>query len=234
MFLEKKSGVQPDIVLTLAKIFSTIKPDTVHTHHIGPLLYAGAAALISGVPCRIHTEHDVWHLSNKKHVKIQKMALKAVKPVLVGDADYVSKALKSQFDYHNTVTIKNGIDCEKFRPGCQKNARLKFGLPLSARIIGCAGRIEKVKGQDVMIKALSRLPAHVTLAIAGHGSEVDNLKSLAKKLAVEDRVIFLGLVEDMASFYQALDLFCLPSRMEGFPLSSLEAQACNIRLSFQM
>lgn len=229
LFLEKKSGVQPSIVMTLAKIFSIVKPDTVHTHHIGPLLYAGIASLMSGVPCRIHTEHDIWHLSNKKHVKLQKLALKAVKPILVGDADYVSKALKSQFNYHNTITIKNGIDCEKFRPGCQHRARNELGLPQSHILIGCAGRLEKVKGHDVMIKALARLPSHISLVVAGSGSELAKLRSLSQKLNVESRVIFLGLIEDMPTFYQSLDIFCLPSRMEGFPLSALEAQACDIR-----
>ena len=40
----------------------------------------------------------------------------------------------------------------------------------------------------------------------------------------------IGHVEDMASFYNALDIFCLPSLQEGFPLTPLEAQACNIRV----
>ena len=44
---------------------------------------------------------------------------------------------------------------------------------------------------------------------------------------IVQRVLFLGHVSDMPSFYQGIDVFCLASRNEGFPLSPLEAQACN-------
>lgn len=227
MFLEKGSGVRFSIVSLLAKIFSIVKPDVVHTHHIGPLLYAGCAARLSGVACRIHTEHDAWHLSNTKHRRLQKWALKAIKPVLVADAQHVYQALKTYFSYPHMLTIKNGVDCEIFRPGNKALARDKFDLPEHATIVGCAGRLEEVKGQDVLLKALTLLPKSTLLVLAGEGSQHQTLQRLAQQLGIESQVRFLGLVDDMPSFYQALDTFCMPSRMEGFPLSPLEAQACN-------
>ena len=74
--------------------------------------------------------------------------------------------------------------------------------------------------------ALIDSPLHV--ALAGTGSEEQALKQLAAQLGITARVHFLGHVDNMPCFYQALDLFCLPSLNEGFPLSSLEAQACSI------
>lgn len=228
VFLDKVPGITLHTILTLIKIFKSIKPDVVHTHHIGPLLYGNIAARLSSVPSRIHTEHDVWHLNSKKHVILQKLALIAAKPILVADAIRVSQQLKMHFNYEKTVTIKNGIDCQKFRPASKLNARKALSLPFHKTVIGSAGRLETVKGHDLIIKALTFLPKHVSLAIAGDGSQKERLMALARKLGVEQRVIFLGLVEDMPQFYQSLDLFCLPSRYEGFPLSPLEAQACNI------
>lgn len=228
VFLNKAPGVQLKTMRTLIKIFKSIRPDVVHTHHIGPLLYASISARLSNVPTRIHTEHDVWHLNSKKHVALQKMALVAAKPTLVADAVRVNQQLKMHFNYDKTVTIKNGIDCQKFRPASKLNARKALSLPFDVTVIGCAGRLETVKGHDLIIKALTFLPKHVSLAIAGDGSQKEVLIKLARQLGVEQRVIFLGLVEDMPQFYQSLDLFCLPSRYEGFPLSPLEAQACNI------
>lgn len=228
VFLDKSPGVQLSTVLTLIKIFQSVKPHTVHTHHIGPLLYASCAARITGVPSRIHTEHDVWHLKNKKHVTMQKVALIAGRPTLVADATRVNQQLKDYFNYDQTVTIKNGIDCKKFCPGSKVNARKALNLPLNATIIGSAGRLETVKGHDILVKALSLLPKHVMVALAGDGSQKEALIALAQKLGVDKQIIFLGLIEDMPLFYQSLDLFCLPSRYEGFPLSPLEAQACNI------
>ncbi|MGF1754818.1 glycosyltransferase [Vibrio makurazakiensis] len=228
LFLNKHPGVQLSIVTDLISLFNDIQPDVVHTHHIGPLLYAGVAARLAGVPKRIHTEHDAWHLNNSKHRRIENWALKAAQPTLVADATRVYDQLQSMFSYRNIVTIKNGIDCEKFKPGNKLVSRLIFELPHDKTIIGCAGRLEEVKGQDQLIKALAMLPSNIVVAFAGDGREKDRLKLLVEQLGLENRVYFLGLIDDMACFYQSLDLFCLPSRHEGLPLSTLEAQACNV------
>lgn len=228
VFLDKEPGVQFNVILKLIKAFKAIRPDVVHTHHIGPLLYAGYAARITGVPTRIHTEHDAWHLNNTKRRRLQALALKAAQPTLVADATRVYKQLCRAFSYKNIITIKNGVDCDKFRPQPITEARAKLNLPLDKHIIGCAGRLEQVKGQDQLIKALALLPANTIVAFAGVGSKREQLAALTNKLQLNERVIFLGLVEDMTTFYGALNVFCLPSRHEGLPLSTLEAQACNI------
>ncbi|MCG9640465.1 glycosyltransferase [Vibrio sp. Isolate34] len=228
VFLGKESGVQFNIIIKLIKAFRGIRPDVVHTHHIGPLLYAGYAARVSGVPTRIHTEHDAWHLQDDKRRRLQALALKAARPTLVADATRVYNQLRSAFAYENIITIKNGVDCSKFKPVSKIKARTALGLPQDKNIVGCAGRLEHVKGQDQLIQALALLPKNTIVAFAGDGSKRKQLEQLATTLNLKERVIFLGLVDDMTTFYGALDTFCLPSRHEGLPLSTLEAQACNI------
>ncbi|WP_367989070.1 glycosyltransferase [Vibrio sp. NTOU-M3] len=228
IFLNKKPGVQLSTLFQLKNMFNELRPQVVHTHHIGPLVYGGIAAKFADIKTRIHTEHDCWHLNNPKHVRLQKWALALAKPTLVADAYQVFNLLNEQFQYPKLTTIKNGIDCKKFIPGLREEARIRYNLPLSRPIIGCAGRLEKVKGHDLMIKALANMPQPIMLVIAGMGSEYDNLIRLTEQLGVANRVRFLGLVSDMPSFYHSLDLFCLPSRSEGFPLAPLEAQACGI------
>ncbi|MEZ9700931.1 glycosyltransferase [Vibrio sp. 10N.261.46.E12] len=228
VFLDKAPGVQFNIIIKLIKAFNAIRPDVVHTHHIGPLLYAGYAARVTGVPTRIHTEHDAWHLNNNKRRRIQALALKAAQPTLVADATRVYNQLRAAFSYQNIITIKNGVDCEKFKPMSKEHAREALNLPTDKHIIGCAGRLEYVKGQDQLIKAMTLLPENMVVAFAGGGTKRAQLEQLTRRLNLSDRIIFLGLVEDMTTFYGALDTFCLPSRHEGLPLSTLEAQACNI------
>lgn len=227
IFLDKLSGVHLSMIGTLCKLFNLLKPHVIHTHHIGPLLYGGVAAKLSHIQCHIHTEHDIWHLSNAKNRRIQSVALAITKPRLVADADEVSSQLSRSFCYPDITVIKNGVDCQHFKPASQSLARQKLGLPLNCTIVGCAGRLEYIKGHDILLHALTLLPHTVSVAIAGYGSRADELKKLAQELNVDDRVYWLGLVTDMPRFYQALDLFCLPSRCEGFPLSTLEAQACD-------
>lgn len=229
-FLNKQPGIQPNIVLQLLKLFKKIQADAVHTHHIGPLLYAGLAARISALSSVIHTEHDAWHLTNKKRCLIQRLAIKLFKPTLVADAQVVAQQMQNRLKIKESIkVIYNGIDSARFKPGDNTTARNKLGLPTKACVIGCSGRMESVKGQNILIDALRFLPQHIHLALAGSGSMEAELRKLVDTLYLQDRVHFLGHLDEMPTFYQALDLFCLPSLNEGFPLSPLEAQACNVK-----
>ncbi|WP_104403022.1 glycosyltransferase [Vibrio penaeicida] len=227
-FLNKHPGLKPKLLMTMRNLLSTLKADVVHSHHIGPLLYGNVAARIANVPVRIHTEHDAWHLDNDVDVRLEKLACYLSKPKLVADADFVKEKLANVLEDIPVETIHNGIDCERFKPGDTNIARKHLNLPMNKKIVGCSGRMEWVKGQDTLLYALKRLPSSVVLVIAGHGTQRSSLEELTKKLNLQKRVFFLGFTDDMVSFYQALDLYCLPSRNEGFPLSTLEAQACNI------
>ncbi|EGA69135.1 glycosyltransferase [Vibrio sinaloensis DSM 21326] len=229
IFLDKPQGRSVETLIKLVKLFRILKPQSVHTHHIGPMIYGSVAARLAGVKSRIHTEHDAWHLNARKHRFLQGIALYLARPRVVADAQLVSDQLTRHFDYRDVTVIKNGIDCERFKPGSKHLARQALNIPLNQKIIGAAGRLEKVKGHDVLINAMTRLENNVHLVIAGCGSQKAQLETQARALGIAHRVTLLGLIDDMPRFYQSLDVFCLPSRSEGFPLSTLEAQACGIQ-----
>lgn len=228
IFLDKPQGFSLSTIVTLRQLFKSLNPNVVHTHHIGPVLYAGIAARLAGVATRIHTEHDAWHLNQSKHRRLQSLALRIAQPQWVADAELVREQINQHFHHHSVSVIKNGIDCEKFKPGAKHLARQLLNLPTDVTLIGCAGRLEPVKGHDLLLKAMVNLPDHIHLVIAGDGSQRHSLTQLAHQLHIQHRVTFTGLLCDMTRFYQALDLFCLPSRSEGFPLSTLEAQSCDV------
>ncbi|KRL62679.1 glycosyltransferase [Lactobacillus psittaci] len=115
--------------------------------------------------------------------------------------------------------IYNGIF---FHTGAQIPA--KYEHPYF-NIINVA-RCEKIKGQDLLIKALKDLhDSHIRLHIAGDGSELENLKQLASDLNVANQVTFHGFVshDELGSLYQKMDLAVLTSYSESFPLVLLEA-----------
>ncbi|QIA63637.1 glycosyltransferase [Vibrio astriarenae] len=228
VFLNKEPGFQTEVFESLKTLFITCEADVVHTHHIGPLLYGGISAKRAGVPVRVHTEHDVWHLSNTKNRFMESLLLKYVQPKLVADANRVGQSLSDMFNYSDLSTIHNGIDVVRFNQGPKYQARKKLNIKQNIKTIGSAGRLEIVKGHDVLIKAMRYVPSHVHLVIAGDGSQKEHLQKLIDAMQLNDRVTLLGRIDDMTTFYQALDLFCLPSRHEGFPLTALEAQACGV------
>ncbi|QDF68143.1 glycosyltransferase [Shewanella sp. SNU WT4] len=229
IFMNKQPGLTASTYHKLCQLFTEHQPDVVHTHHIGPLFYASTAAKHSGVKVRIHTEHDAWHLDDMKQRLIQKCALKIANPILIADGHAVAASLDRYLGLDKVKTIHNGIDTNKFFPGSQHKARRSLGLPLDVKFIGCSGRMELVKNQELLIYAMRYLPEDVHLALAGHGSCFEALKYRTLVEGLSHRVHFVGFTDNMPDFYRALDLFCLPSLNEGFPLAPLEAQACNIR-----
>jgi glycosyltransferase involved in cell wall biosynthesis len=100
----------------------------------------------------------------------------------------------------------------------------------TACVIGCAARLNAVKGLDLLLRALPRISAgaeQVQLWLAGDGPERAALESLAHELGVAAQVRFLGHcgAAAMAEFWGRIDIFALPSRWEGLPLVVLEAMA---------
>lgn len=228
IFMEKKAGLTPSMIFRLSRLFKKYKADVIHTHHIGPLLYAGLAARIAGVKHLVHTEHDAWHLANFKRRELQRRVIRLTKPLLVADAKTVAENMKKFLKINHVHIVKNGIDTKRFRPGNKTMARERLNLPLNVPLIGCSGRLEEVKGHSDLISAFTQLPNNVHLTLAGTGSLETTLRRQVQALSLESRVHFLGRVDEMPTFYQALDIFCLPSLNEGMPLSPLEAQACDI------
>lgn len=225
-FLNKAPGFSLKCLWRLMSLLRHLKPDMVHTHHIGPLLYGGLATRLSGLAKLVHTEHDAWHLDLPRHKTIVGSCLRLLKPILVADAQAVAEQFSARFPGYECHVIENGINTRMFNLGSQQLARREFNLPQQVRLIGCAARLQPVKGHLTLLKAMILLPQRIHLALAGDGPLFDKLQQFCYQNNLSNRVHFLGHVEKMPAFYQALDVFCLPSDQEGMPLSALEAQAC--------
>jgi len=89
-------------------------------------------------------------------------------------------------------------------------------------IIGVNALLTARKGVDQLIDALPSLPNHA-LVIVGNGKEETNLKQQTLKNSVADRCLFLGYQKNAHHYLKFYDIFALPSRAEGFPLTLLEA-----------
>lgn len=87
-------------------------------------------------------------------------------------------------------------------------------------------RTEKIKGQELLLQALKNINnQHIRLHIAGDGSQLENLKKLAKSLDIAPQVTFHGFLkqDELKSLYRRTDLAVLTSYSESFPLVLLEA-----------
>ena len=96
-------------------------------------------------------------------------------------------------------------------------------VPEGARVVLAMGRLHRAKGFDVLIAAMTRLPADVHAVIAGEGPEREALAGLAARAGVGGRVHFLGWRDDTAALLAACDLLVCPSRHE--PLGNVVLEA---------
>jgi glycosyltransferase involved in cell wall biosynthesis len=95
-----------------------------------------------------------------------------------------------------------------------------------------AGRMSAAKGFDVLIKAFAIIAEETSarLMILGDGEEMENLKSLARRLGVEDRTAFPGFQKNPLAFMSKARLFVLASRSEGFGNVIVEAMFCDVAI----
>jgi len=131
------------------------------------------------------------------------------------------------------ITIPNGIDINKFKPINVDDLREKLKLDLNEKIILSLGKIVKQKGYHLLLKILPDILRNynVKLVIVGTGSYLPDLKKMAVKLGIKDRVIFTGKVSDndLPKYYNLADIFAFPTlRIEGLPLVVMEAMACKV------
>jgi glycosyltransferase involved in cell wall biosynthesis len=94
-------------------------------------------------------------------------------------------------------------------------------------VIGSVGRLDAMKAHDVLLRALARLDG-ARLVVVGEGAGRPGLEKLAAELGVADRVELPGWADAPAEELVGFDVFCLPSRSEGFPLSVVEAMLAGL------
>lgn len=94
----------------------------------------------------------------------------------------------------------------------------------------CVGRLENLKGIDLLFRALTKVKNDYQLYLAGAGEAKESLMLLAKELGIENRVHFLGMLnrQELLVHYADSDLFVLPTRQDCFALVILEAMCSGL------
>jgi glycosyltransferase involved in cell wall biosynthesis len=136
---------------------------------------------------------------------------------------------------HKTTLIPGGVDTDKFQPVRDKLAiRRRLQLPTDRVVLFTVRNLVARMGIEnllLAIKAASRRAPDLFLVLAGEGPLNGNLKDLANREKIADKVLFAGFIPEsqLPSYYQMADLFVLPTReLEGFGLVTLESLASGV------
>lgn len=201
------------------------KYDVVHTHNTAPQMFAALCRIFSRTKL-VTTEHNTSNSRRawKWHATIDRWMYGRYRKVIC-----ISKKaednLRSFIQDQSTkiLTINNGVDVDKY-VGAKPSPELEQLAPESRKLIMVAG-FRPQKDQDTLIRALSLLPDKFHLFLVGDGVRHPELEALTKELALDDRVHFLGLRNDVAELLHAADYVVMSSHFEGLSLSSVEGMA---------
>ena len=167
-----------------------------------------------------HHRLDYWLEKKRYH---QDVRIVAVSHMM---RDYVAEC----FDLERIDIIYNKPDLTRFRPPTAEEreaARSRWHIAPPVLGIGHAGTNYAIKGTAHLLRALALLPEQYHLYVAG-GRKHAALDSLAAALGVGERVHFLGRVDDMPAFLQAMDLFALPTFFDPCSNAVVEALAAGL------
>jgi glycosyltransferase involved in cell wall biosynthesis len=125
--------------------------------------------------------------------------------------------------------VPNGLDTEQWKPDHGVRAAMRSETGIGDRFLWLAvGRLDAVKDYETMLRGFARTDDSSLLAIAGTGLLEAELRGLAVKLGLGERVRFLGFVPETVRWMQAADAYVLTSQWEGLPMSVMEAAACGL------
>ena len=219
------------MVCWLSSIIRRERIDVVHAHQYTPMFYAVPAALLAGRKRVIYTEHG------RLYPDVRRWKRRLINPFLslcmehiVSISEGTKRAMVEvdNFSAVNIEVVHNGLILPDALPFDTAAKRRSLGLDEGARVIGTAARLEEIKNLPMLLKGFKRVLAKrpdVYLLIAGRGTEEDCLKACAEGLGIGERVVFLGLRDDLAEIYPLLDVFLLTSFSEGISLTLLEAMS---------
>ncbi len=224
-------------MINLVRFVRAEDPNVINLHYgdnfisLKDVLAVRFAGLLTRRRCIITVHHPTpWGKDNAQKRLMTRLAVYLAHQVIVVSSATRDILLEAGIPKSRIKVISNGL-----RPPESKlsaaDARARLGLPSSAFIVGCLGRLVSHKGIDDLIKAAAQLPLdgpETLIAIAGSGPEREPLEKLAMSLLNERGIVnikvkFLGRIPDVDEFYAACDVFALPSHLEGFGLVYVEA-----------
>lgn len=216
---------------TLARQIRSIAPDVVHSHS-GVWYKATFAARLAGVSRIVHTEHGRPRPDALRNRLLDGIAARRSDTVVAVSAALAAELARDlRVPKRKILVIRNGVDTETYRPRPDTGRlRSELGIGLATPIIGSIGRLEPIKGYDLMIDAFARLHATgadrgAVLVIGGEGSARPALEKIVRGYGLERSVFLLGWRDDILDLHSAFSLFTMSSRSEGTSVSLLEAMS---------
>ena len=206
----------------------------VHSHINTLSIFSIFAAKCANVPIRIAHSHSTTNKKEKKK-NLMKQVLKPFSKLYATDYMCCSELAgrwlfgDKVYDEGKVYLLNNAIDLDKFKYDEQVRTEVRTELNISKNtlVIGHIGRFVEKKNHSFLIDIFNevyKMNDNSILLLAGQGPKMKEIKDKVRLYNLQNNVIFLGQRNDINRFYQAFDVFLLPSLYEGLGMVLIEAQ----------
>ncbi|MDU6983195.1 MAG: glycosyltransferase family 4 protein [Terrisporobacter othiniensis] len=219
-------GSKFEYIKKLNEIIRKYRIDILHCHSNSSVKFCIYSKILNPNIKLVYTVHDT--MAYQELSKIDILIHKIFINNIIAISRCVYETIKKRFNNKNKISIiYNAVDTRKFKLEECKNKKHISGLKIC-----CVARLDyKIKGQDILIKALGELKKKRKdfrcMFIGGEPTETNNnlseLKVLAEKLNVLENISFLGNCNNVHEILGDFDICIVPSRKEGFGISIIEA-----------
>ena len=227
LYLDKQLGLDLSMVPKLMHIMKQEKPDVVHTH-LDVIKYAVAAAKLCGIRRCVHTVHNVAHEEAEGRLQkiINTIYFKFGWSVPVALSPEVRNTIVSFYGLkeEKVPMIYNGVDLGKCLP------KTDYGLSRPAVLLHI-GRFNEQKNHKGLLEAFAQILKNhpdCCLNLIGDGELLEETTQYADSLKIREKITFLGNQTNVYPFLKESDIFLLPSRYEGMPMTIIEAMGTGL------
>jgi glycosyltransferase involved in cell wall biosynthesis len=207
--------------------------DIVHCHQYTPFFYGVLASSMTSSKL-VFTEHGRFYPDRYRYKALfinPILALLTSGLVAISEATRLALARYEFMPIKRIQVIYNGIRGLQADSDEVRALRGQLGLPAGAFIVGTVSRLDKVKNQEMMLRAFARfrqVVGQAWLLLVGDGPEREHLERLAEQLGIADQVKFVGFIREPANYLALMDIFLLSSHTEGTSMTLLEAMSLGV------
>jgi glycosyltransferase involved in cell wall biosynthesis len=226
----------PRIVLRLPEICRKYKIDIIHAHFEKSIIGSLLATYLYPAPVIMHEHGGIF----QKGFSIYKTFIKLFghkAEIIIGCSNATLNELKKtiNIDPEKARVLYTAIDIKSFvfSENLRKQTRKELEISDNTIVIGFVGRLHKMKGVDLLLRAMPSLlenSKEYILLIAGDGPERGSLESQAEKLGIYDKTKFLGTYKNVPKIMSACDIGVMPSLYEPFGRVAVEFMRMKVPL----
>lgn len=241
----KTKGIRKkiDIFIKMIKFLRKNKFEIIHIHdstaHM--MLFYGIIARMCGIKTIIFHSHSSGFDSNYRMLKsvvhnLAKQCIPLITKNYIACSEIAAKWIFKEKYLSNVKILYNGIDMDKFKFNMKIRNKVRENLKIGNNfVLGHVGRFSYQKNHKFLLELfmiIKKEKVKSKLLLIGEGPLKLKIENKAKNLGILEDIIFIKKTNKVEEYYQAMDIFLLPSNFEGLGIVGIEAQVSGLNCLF--